>query len=358
MAHLNCPQCRHHLLKPLRHENVRLDACTHCGGVWFDPNELDIVLHRYDPNYRREGSIAKKLGPKVIGSPKKCPRCQVSLTTHEFEQGSDLKIDLCHSCNGVWLDKGELDHAKIFYEIPEAKERIEKEINWAHWLFQFIANLPVEFNVEPRRFPIVTVSLLILNALLLFPVLNSEQIWFQWGLIPGDIGSLKWFVTLLTHQFLHGGWAHLIGNMYFLYILGDNVEDAMGRTLFLLFYLGCGLFAGLTHVIYEFGIGGPVNIPLVGASGAISGVMAAYVYIFRKAKLTFMLLIFPFKMAPIWYFGIWIGTNIVFLVMGVPEVSWAAHLGGFVAGLVFSYWLYDRILEANPLIRYFNEGDQ
>jgi membrane associated rhomboid family serine protease len=359
MASLDCPHCRHYTLEPLRHENVRLDACVHCGGVWFDPNELDIVLRRYDPNYRREGSIAKTLGQRVSGTPKKCPRCKVSLATYEFEQGSDLKIDVCHSCNGVWLDKGELDHAKIFYEIPEAAERIQQETTIGHWLFQFFLNLPVEFNIKARRFPIITVILLVLNALLILPVVSTQSpgnIWHLWGLIPQEIGSLSWFVTLLTHQFLHGGWLHLIGNMYFLYILGDNVEDAMGRIMFPLFYLFCGLVAGVTHVLYELTIGGSTNIPLVGASGAISGVMAAYVYIFRKAKLTFMLIIFQFKLSPVWYFGIWIATNVLFMILGAEGVSWAAHLGGFAAGLVFSYFVYEKVLEANPLIRHLNQG--
>ncbi len=359
MASLDCPHCRHHALEPLRHENVRIDACVHCGGVWFDSNELDIVLRRYDPNYCREGSIAKTLGQRVGGTPKKCPRCKVSLATYEFEQGSDLKIDVCHSCHGVWLDKGELDHAKIFYEIPEAAERIQQETTVGHWLFQFFLNLPVEFNIKARRFPIITVILLVLNALLILPVVTTHSpgnIWHLWGLIPQEIGSLNWFVTLLTHQFLHGGWLHLIGNMYFLYILGDNVEDAMGRIMFPLFYLFCGLVAGVTHVLYELTIGGSANIPLVGASGAISGVMAAYVYIFRKAKLTFMLIIFQYKFSPILYFGIWIATNVLFMILGAQGVSWAAHLGGFAAGLVFSYFVYEKILEANPLIRHMNSA--
>ncbi len=354
-----CPHCRSHLLEPLRHKEIEIDACMHCGGLWFDRHELDKVVHLYDPNYHRQGQIVESLGHPVAETQKDCPHCQESLLTYEFEQGRDLKIDVCQTCDGIWLEKGELDHAKVFYEIPEAIERIQKKTTWVHWFFQFFLHLPVEFNIKPRKFPLITIALLIFNGLLLLPIMmtqSPENIWYGWGLIPQEWGSISWFVTLLTHQFLHGGWAHLIGNMYFLYILGDNVEDAMGRILFPLFYLFCGLVAGMTHVGYELIWGGSTNIPLIGASGAISGVMAAYLYIFRQAKLTFMLVIFQYKLSPVWYFGIWLATNVLFLILGAAEVSWMAHIGGFIAGLVFSYFVYDRILKANPLIRYLNQG--
>lgn len=358
MASLSCSHCHHHLLEPIHYENIEIDACMHCGGLWFDRNELDQVVRAYDPNYQEE-PIIKTLGQRIDTSSKKCPHCKELLVTYQFKQGSDLKIDICESCSGIWLDKGELDQAKISNEIHEAEEIMQKETTWVHWVFQFFLHLPVEFNIKPRKFPLITVMLIVLNALLILPIINPpflQNIWSQWGLIPEAIGSLNWFVTLLTHQFLHGGLGHLIGNMYFLYILGDNVEDAMGRIMFPLFYLFCGLVAGITHVLYELSFGGLSSAPLVGASGAISGVMAAYIYFFRKAKLTFMLFVFQYKFSPIWYFGIWIATNVLYLIIGVPHVSWAAHLGGFTAGLVFSYFVYERILKANPLIRYLNQG--
>jgi membrane associated rhomboid family serine protease/Zn-finger nucleic acid-binding protein len=359
MASLYCSHCHHHLLEPIHYEDIEIDACMHCGGLWFDSNELDQVVHAYDPNYHHKEPIVKTLGQRIGTSSKKCPHCKELLITHQFEPRSDLKIDICESCHGIWLDKGELDQAKISHEIHEAEEIIKKETTWADWVFQFFLQLPVEFNIKPRKFPLITVILIVLNVLLILPIINPQlipNICFQWGLIPQEIWSFGWFVTLLTHQFLHGGWGHLIGNMYFLYILGDNVEDAMGRIMFPLFYLFCGLVAGMTHVLYELNLGGLSNIPLVGASGAISGVMAAYIYFFRKAKLTFMFFVFQYKLSPIWYFGIWIAMNVLFLIIGIPNVSWAAHLGGFIAGLVFSYFFYEGILKANPLIRYLNKG--
>ena len=358
MASLNCPQCHHHLLKPIRSENVELDACVHCEGLWFDRNDLDKVVHNYDPNYPREGPIIESLGQKVGESQKHCPHCKNSLETYRFEKDSELKIDICHSCHGIWLDKEKLDQVKIFYEYPSAVEKIQRETTWGNWLFQLCLFVPVEFNTQPRRFPIITMILLVINGLLILPVITAQtpiDILYLWGLIPEKIGSLNWFVTLLTHQFIHSGWLHLIVNMYFLYILGDNVEDAMGRIMFPLFYLFCGLAAGMSHVGYELTLGHSASFPLVGSSGAISGVMAAYMYIFRKAKLTFMFVVFQRKLSTVWYFGIWLMFNVFFLMIGDEEVSSTAQIGGFAAGLLFSSIVYERILKTNPLIRCLNQ---
>ena len=361
VASLNCPQCHHHLLKPIRSENVELDACVHCEGLWFDRNDLDKVIHNYDPKYHRECPIIETLGQKVGESQKHCPHCKDSrgsLETYRFEKDSDLKIDICHSCHGIWLDKGELDQAKTYYEFPCAVEKIQRETTWGDWLFQLCLFMPVECNIEPRKFPIITVLLLLINGLLLLLVVSAQtpiDIHYLWGLIPEEMGSLNWFMTLLTHQFLHDGWLHFIVNMYFLYILGDNVEDAMGRIMFPLFYLFCGLVAGMSHVGYELIFGELASFPLVGASGAISGVMAAYMYIFRKAKLTFMFVVFQRKLSTVWYFGIWLMFNVFFLMIGDDEVSSTVHIGGFAVGLLFSYVVYERILNTNPLIRCLNQ---
>ena len=360
MALLKCPCCTYRRLTPVRSAGVEIDACTYCGGLWFDHNELDKIVHTDDPDYPRDGPIIETLGQKVTSiKDKECPRCQSALITHDFEKSSELKIDICESCHGIWLDKGELEHAQIFYEIPKAVSKIKEETTWGHWFFQFFLNLPVEFNIKPKRIPIITIVLIVLNVLLVLPIVlgpNGQYIWEQWGMIPAQIGSFHWIVTLFSSQFIHAGWLHLLMNMYFLYILGDNVEDAMGRVMFPLFYIFCGLIACLAHAGYEFAIGGGTEIPLGGASGAISGVIGAYVYIFRKAKLTFMIFVYQVKLSAFWYFCIWLATNIILMIAGSAGVSWMAHIGGFIAGIIFSYFVYDTILKRNPLIRYLNQG--
>ncbi len=141
-------------------------------------------------------------------------------------------------------------------------------------------------------------------------------------------------LTLITYQFLHGSWLHLFSNMIILWILGDNVEDDMGHAGFLVFYLLCGIAAGLAHAAMSPGS----PIPLVGASGAIAGVMGAYLWLYPRARILVLFsLVFPFRV-PAWIFlGGWLAMQ--FLSLRTPAgdeqaVAWWAHIGGFVAGLV------------------------
>lgn len=153
--------------------------------------------------------------------------------------------------------------------------------------------------------------------------------------------------TLLTCIFLHGGWLHLIGNMWFLFIFGDNVEDRLGHTRYLLFYPLCGLAASLAHFITNF----TSPIPTIGASGAIAGVMGAYLLLYPRAKVLTLipLLIIFFTVAipaPV-FLGIWFLLQIYnglhsFGSSAVEGVAWWAHIGGFTIGMFLIYWLRTR----------------
>lgn len=150
--------------------------------------------------------------------------------------------------------------------------------------------------------------------------------------------------TVLTCIFLHGGWLHLIGNMWFLYVFGDNVEDRLGHARYLLFYLLSGVAASLTHFITN--ISSPV--PTVGASGAIAGVMGAYLLLYPRARvLTLIPLIIIFYTvvipAPV-FLGIWFLLQVYsglqsFAASAAEGVAWWAHIGGFVVGMYLVYWL-------------------
>lgn len=137
--------------------------------------------------------------------------------------------------------------------------------------------------------------------------------------------------TVLTAMFMHGGWLHIIGNMWFLWIFGDNVEDAMGRLRFLVFYLVCGLAAALAQVLAT-----PASAaPMVGASGAIAGVLGAYLFLYPRARVRclWILIIFvTFVNIPAWaLLGLWFLSQ--FFVPLESGVAWMAHVGGFLAGL-------------------------
>lgn len=161
------------------------------------------------------------------------------------------------------------------------------------------------------------------------------------------------FLPLLTSLFLHGSIFHLISNMIFLYVFGDNVEDRLGHFTFLLFYLGGGVFASLTHIMTN--ISSPV--PIIGASGAISAVLGAYFLLFPRAwVVTFVpLFIVPifFKVPAILFIGFWFvgqfisGMDVLFDPKGV-SVAWWAHIGGFVFGLILVFWNYPRWRKKKP----------
>ena len=158
---------------------------------------------------------------------------------------------------------------------------------------------------------------------------------FQHGNLPPEIAILPPaldILTLLTSMFLHGGWGHLFGNMLFLWIFGDNVEDAMGHARFLLFYVLCGLAAILAHVAVD-----PASIvPTVGASGAISGVLGAYLLLYPRAKvLVWAFAFFIFRVPASVVLVFWFLMQILNLAGGgEASVAWWAHIAGFVAGML------------------------
>jgi rhomboid family protein len=199
----------------------------------------------------------------------------------------------------------------------------------------------------------VTIALLVLNvAGFLFEVRQPSEAALQsfiqaWGVVPREYAAGRdlapaipypYWTTLLTSMFLHGGWGHLGGNMLFLWIFGDNVEHRIGHARFLAFYLLCGLAAGLAHIF--FNSGSPV--PTVGASGAISGVLAGYLLLFPRNKVYVLTYGGVAAVPAVLMLGLWIllqFLNGIGSLANTPEtggVAYLAHLGGFAAGLVLA----------------------
>ena len=147
--------------------------------------------------------------------------------------------------------------------------------------------------------------------------------------LPRELALIPSYLTLITSMFLHGGWMHLIGNMVFLWVLGDNVEDAMGHARYTVFYLICGTAAALCHMALNLGS----TTPMVGASGAISGVIGAYLMLHPKAKIHVLISWWVVGL-PAWLvLGGWIGLQFVNVASGGGGgVAWWAHIGGAVAG--------------------------
>ena len=147
-------------------------------------------------------------------------------------------------------------------------------------------------------------------------------------------------LTLLTYMFLHGSIWHLAGNMLFLWVFGDNVEDALGHVRYLIFYLLCGIAGGLLYFATQL----HSTAPLIGASGAIAGVVAAYVILSPHVHLWVLVLrIIPLQLPAYWAIGAWIGMNVVFAVINIDSsVAWWAHIGGLIAGAVLVIFMRQR----------------
>lgn len=169
-------------------------------------------------------------------------------------------------------------------------------------------------------------------------------LWVEWALYPIAImqGSYLW--GLLTHMFLHAGIMHIAGNMLFLWIFGDNLEDQMGHLPFLLFYLACGLLAAFAQIAVD-----PwSDVPMVGASGAIAGVMGGYLLLFPKARVdvlaVFIVFIRIFTIRAWIMLSVWLALQLVMglIASGEDGVAYWAHYGGFMAGLVLALPLFLR----------------
>ena len=203
--------------------------------------------------------------------------------------------------------------------------------------------IPLRDNIPSQRFPVINWMLIIANAVVFIIEMsqgNTKAFIFEYGLVPAQ--TTIWgdnTHTFFTNMFLHGGWGHLLTNMWMLYIFGDNVEDRMGSLRYLGFYILAGLIASFTHYILYLNSG----VPALGASGAISGVMAAYMFLFPNSLIiSFVPLLFIPLLIPvpavifigIWFIGQFLsGTFDLVLGSAGTGIAFWAHIGGFLGGL-------------------------
>jgi len=209
--------------------------------------------------------------------------------------------------------------------------------------------LPLKDENPTSSFPLVTIGLILTNVFVFFHQITldfaqSQHFIFQWGAIPYQIthGVVVRVVplipiplTLFSSMFLHGGFLHILGNMLYLWIFGNNIEDTLGHFRFFLFYLVCGLLAGLAQIFSD----PQSTLPMVGASGAIAGILGGYLLLFPGARVLTLVFIFIFiriiRLPALIILGFWFFVQLLG-VGGAREggVAWFAHIGGFITGLI------------------------
>jgi membrane associated rhomboid family serine protease len=206
--------------------------------------------------------------------------------------------------------------------------------------------IPIRDNIPTRTFPIITISLIIVNTLVFLyaafmPTAAEKELVIRYGLVPKELllslhgrpELLPYNVlTIFTSMFLHGGLLHLGGNMLYLWIFGNNIEDSTGHGRFIVFYGMSGVAAALLQFAYD----PAASIPMIGASGAVSGVLGAYLLLFPYARIKTLIFIIIFittvELPAIVLLTIWFFMQVLF--SHTEGVAWSAHIGGFLFGLV------------------------
>lgn len=195
------------------------------------------------------------------------------------------------------------------------------------------------------------------GAMASFALIPSEllhvRIWGGAVLAPDQTFQIPEGMTLITYQFLHSDILHLLSNMLFLWVFGDNVEDAMGHLKFLAFYLLCGIAGGLAHSF----VLPDSRLPLIGASGAVAGVIAAYLVLHPRVRVWVLAFRFiPLRIAAAWVLGVWVVTQFIMIALAPSDqVAWWAHVGGMIAGAILILFLrrpgvplFDRGFQSSP----------
>jgi membrane associated rhomboid family serine protease len=368
---MRCPSCDAQL-EGHKYHGLAIDVCRNCGGIWFDPEELKEFIGHFirdrDDLPEAQIDLNKDVLPAYrISEPvMTCPRCQRQMKKSNYAYDSNVILDKCPSCGGIWTEGGEIDkiamHTKgnpevralgqALFEMQRETDRLKGEgefgavvtthIGWRMFLPKIIA--PLGDDIDVNIFPAVTLGLIAVNVLMfliqLFHVKETAVLFREFGLVPAALLSGKGYFSLLSAPFFHRGFSHLVGNMLFLGIFGDNVEETFGHLRFLGYYLLFGLSASCAHVLMNL----HSDVPAIGASGAVAGVLGAYFALYPYAKIKTLILNHVIEVPAYLYLGVWVLLQFLFGVVFVSAQvhssgGFFAHMGGFASGLIVT-WIY------------------
>ena len=252
-----------------------------------------------------------------------------------------VEIDCCPGCNSYWLDGDEYVALRALLHKEERGHLRIDDVTVGQYLLMLLTGIPLEYNVRPRGRPWVTISLVaasvafyLLAILALLTGLDATVATHSLGLVPARLGPTTLWM-LVTYQLVHAGLFHLAGNMYFLAVFGDNLEDRWGRLVYLTAFLTAGIVGGLTHAA----LAPHSTVPLVGASGAISGLLGAYLVTFPRARVGCLFFFVPLRVSVLVYLLVWFGLQLAGVLLEVAlrtsfPVSVSCHAGGFVTGML------------------------
>lgn len=376
----SCPRCTY----PLLHDHMTgVDHCHRCMGSLIGPEQIAKAVGQWaEPKM-----WMKQLGHRTIGQPLVCGNCNSMMSGFQVPfAGQSVVIDHCDGCGSLWFDEGEgdklvriVEHANraggleknsrvSLYHDPASGPRASRQYmrNKLHeeqvlasqdtmepggigsYLFQIFTGLPVEVYNPPRQPPFMTYVLVFVLL-----IMWVAQFYFVDYLELSDEGMLAFFKLVglapdlvrqgdhlwgvFTHMFFHGNVIHLLGNLYFLWVFGDNVEDRIGPLGMLALFFTAGIGGALLQVAFQ----ADPSIPVVGASGAIAGLMGAYLLFFPRVKMWLIFFFIRWRVPVVIYLGFWVLLNALGWWTGGAYVAWMAHLGGFIVGVLSGFLLHD-----------------
>jgi len=372
---MECPYCNLNNIKSnlqeLRVGSAILDICPQCRGIWFDADEMSPVINELQAgaetlNIKDIMNRKAKSVTTTSEQPKKCPKCCTEMKRLNYAYNSNVFIDRCNKCTGIWTDKDELIEIVKYTKghplldgLGKAMAEQEQEMFYTRANIESIRGVMRHGGMGARFFgfgvlplgdenpttitPIVTYAIMALNVLffvLSFGRLHSMDFFNAYGLVPAHLTLLSFF----TSMFLHADILHLAGNLFYFWIFGDNLEESLGAIKFIVFYLFCGLVAGFIHTLSN-----PDSIvPAIGASGAISGIMGGYFILYPRVRLKMLFMGRLLYIPAAWYLGLWILLQILYAGSGLSGVAWFAHIGGFIGGALIIYILKELDIVKKP----------
>ncbi|MFW5782665.1 MAG: rhomboid family intramembrane serine protease, partial [Candidatus Muiribacteriaceae bacterium] len=295
--------------------NIFIDNCPDCGGFWFDRGELASLRRSFEKNLKK-GRVFKR-------------------PVHLAEE-SDV-----------------LEH---YHSFDASAEAAHADAGAAIYIVSLIFGVPFELYNPRRYFPHFLTLLVFLNVLIFsysagLQIEELSEFYHRWGMIPVEFVSNPF--SLISYSFIHGGVMHVLPNMYFLWVFGDNVYDIFrargvwkGLAWFVFYYVVVSVLAGLFHAFVAIFSGTILTSPLIGASGVTSAILGSYMRLFPKSVIYQVFLFIPIRLRASRYIILWFLLNIFMAVTEFTacEISWQAHIGGFIAG----YVLIDRFISVRP----------
>ncbi|MEZ4458665.1 MAG: rhomboid family intramembrane serine protease [bacterium] len=367
-----CARCGYPMVAT-NFDGKRVDHCHRCGGSLIESGGAASQAGEWaDPSYWRE-----TLGRPTQGNKLPCPACNGPMDGFQVPWGGrSVVVDHCNTCGSLFLDAGEGQKLASIVQEAEAQGGLKgakdsmgrkvKNLRPAYdydgellgaqddmqkpglrvYIFQLLTGMPVEVWNPVRQTPWATrTTTVILIALFVVQIMAMLGMGIERGtvflrffsLVPSEIAQGRHLWGLVTYMFLHAGWFHLLGNLYFLNVFGDNVEDRLGLGRVIGLYLLSGIMGGVLQTV----LSGNPDLPVVGASGAIAGLMGAYLVLFPRVKVWMVLFFMHWRVPIALYLGGWVLLNIAGWYLGGHAVAWWAHLGGFLTGALLALLLRD-----------------